>query len=73
MIGRAWGYYGIAIVWRIDPIHVTSSSLLVFEMTVVVVSAVHLAARKGWVGETLLIGMVCRIRGREMGNIVVML
>lgn len=73
VIGRAWGYYGIAIVWRIDPSHVTSTSLLVFEMTVIVVSRVHLIARKGWMGETLLVGMVCRIRSREMGHVVVML
>lgn len=73
VIGRAWGYYGIAIVWRIDPSHVTSTSLLVFVMTVIVVSRVHLIARKGWMGETLLVGMVCRIRSREMGHVVVML
>lgn len=73
VIGRAWGYYGIAIVWRIDPSHVTSTSLLVFEMTVIVVSRVHLIARKGWMGETLLVWMVCRIRSREMGHVVVML
>lgn len=59
MIGCVWGYYGIVIVWRIDLSYVILILLLVFEMIVIVVSGVYLIVRKGWMGEILLVGMVC--------------
>lgn len=59
MIGCVWGYYGIVIVWRIDLSYVILILLLVFEMIVIVVSRVYLIVCKGWMGEILLVGMVC--------------
>lgn len=59
MIGCVWGYYGIVIVWRIDLSYVILILLLVFEMIVIVVSRVYLIVWKGWMGEILLVGMVC--------------
>lgn len=59
MIGCVWGYYGIVIVWRIDLSYVILILLLVFEMIVIVVGRVYLIVWKGWMGEILLVGMVC--------------
>lgn len=59
MIGCVWGYYGIVIVWGIDLSYVILILLLVFEMIVIVVSRVYLIVWKGWMGEILLVGMVC--------------